>query len=100
VPPRRPDHLCAEAGDCRHTLVADAGVNEDGGLGANQLRTLSDRAPMIAVRGTGHCHSGCAGANLGRVQLGDVDRASELAPGFLQHEPDHRIGATEGLEAA
>ena len=95
-----PDHLGAEAGDGRHALVADAGVHEDGSLGADELRALRDRASVIAVGGTGDRHPGRDGANLGRVQFGDVDRASELAAGFLQHEPDDRVGAAQRLEAA
>jgi hypothetical protein len=55
---------------------------------------------MIAVGGTGHRHASGDGTNLGRVQFGDVDLPSEPAAGFLQHEPDDRVGATQGLEAA
>ena len=88
-----PDHLRTEAGDGRHALVADAGMHEDGRPGADKLRTLSHRASVIAVGGAGDCHAGGDGLNLGRVQLGDIDRPPELATGFLQHEPDDRIGA-------
>ena len=74
---RHADHFGAETRDRRDPFVADAGMDEDDRSCADKLSALRHRTPVVAVGRTGEGHSRGDGANIGRVEPGDINDAPE-----------------------
>jgi hypothetical protein len=97
---RHPDDLGAETRNRVNALLADAGMDEDHRSRADKRRALRHGTPVVAVGRTGEGHRGGDGANIGRVERGDINDPTQPLRSRIEHEPDDRVGAAQSLEAA